>query len=117
MSEFVHRSTRIRWLLSAMTLVVTLISIAGCGRPAQVVDDDECFQAVDALWTAVTSKRSDLLEQTAAELDRLQAAGNLSEDGHRELSEIVRQARASEWTTSAKKLKAFMLGQRRTRST
>ena len=116
MSAFVQRGTPVRRLLPVMTLIVTVMSSTGCGRPAQVVDHDECFQAVDALWTAVTSKRGDLLEQTADELDRLHTAGNLSKDGHRELIEIVKQARAAEWTTSAKKLKAFMLGQRRTAS-
>jgi hypothetical protein len=97
-------------------LVVSLISIIGCGQPAQVVNDPECFQAVDALWTAVTSRRADLLEQTVAELDQLRANGKLSESGHRELFEIVKKARAGEWTISAKLLKSFMLGQRKTHS-
>ena len=97
-------------------LMVTLVLCSGCGRPPQVVNDEECFSAVDALWTAVTSKRSDLVEQTATELDRLVAAGNLSETGHESLTEIVEQARATEWKVAAEKLKTFMLGQRKTRT-
>jgi len=92
-----------------------LLSLTGCGRPPQVVDDEECFQAVDALWTAVTSKRTDLLEQTATELDRLQTAGSLSDAGHRALTAIIRDARSKEWTKSATNLKHFMQGQRRSR--
>jgi hypothetical protein len=97
-------------------VVVTLFSLTGCGQPSQVANDPECFQAVDALWTAVTSKRADLLEQTASELDRLHAGGKLSDSGYRELSDIVEKARSSEWTTSAKMLKTFMLGQRKSHS-
>ncbi len=96
-------------------LVVTLALCPGCGRPPQVVHDEECFQAVDALWTAVTSKRSDLVEQTATELDRLQSEGSLSEAGHESLQRIIEQARATEWQAAAEKLKAFMLGQRKAR--
>lgn len=98
----------IAWLL--------VLSLAGCGRPPQVVDDDGCFQAVDALWTAVTSKRTDLLEQTATELDRLHTAGSLSDAGHQALTAIIRDARSKEWTKSATNLKHFMQGQRRSRT-
>ena len=97
----------IGWLL--------MLSLAGCGRTPQVVDNDECFHAVDALWTAVTSKRTDLLEQSTTELERLRAAGSLSEAGHRALTAIIRAARSKEWTKSATNLKHFMQGQRRSR--
>ena len=97
----------IGWLL--------LLSLSGCGRPPQVIDNEECFGAVEALWTAVTSKRTDLLEQTATELERLRAAGSLSEAGHRALTAIIRDARSKEWTKSATNLKQFMQGQRRSR--
>ena len=80
-----------------------------------MVDNDECFHAVDALWTAVTSKRTDLLEQSATELDRLHTAGGLSEAGHRALTAIIRDARSKDWTKSATNLKHFMQGQRRSR--
>ena len=92
-----------------------LLSLTGCGRTPQVVDNDECFHAVDALWTAVTSKRTELLEQTATELDRLHTAGSLSQAGHRALTAIIRDARSKEWTKSATNLKHFMQGQRRSR--
>ncbi len=88
---------------------------SGCGRPPQVVDNEECFAAVDALWTAVTSKRGDLLERTATELDRLHRAGTLSDDGHEALAVIIQQGRVAEWQPAAEKLKKFMLGQRKAR--
>ena len=95
-------------------LLVALLFSYGCGRPPQVVHDEECFSAVEALWTAVTTKRTDLLEQSATELDRLHAAGKLSEEGHDALDEIIQSARDEEWMPAAKSLKVFMLGQRKT---
>ena len=100
--------------LTRTFLMAMIVTCIGCGSPPQVVDNDECFQAVDALWTAVTSKRSDLLEQTVTELERLRSAGALSEDGHQALSKIVGKARAAEWPEAAKMLKVFMLGQMKT---
>ena len=101
-------------LLKTLALLVVLISSHGCGRPPQVVDDEECFSAVEGLWTAVTTKRSDLLEQSATELDRLHTAGKLSEEGHDVLDEIIQSARDEAWQPAAQSLKAFMLGQRKT---
>ena len=94
-------------------LFVALLFSCGCGRPPQVVHDEECFSAVEALWTAVTTKRTDLLEQSATELDRLHSAGKLSEEGHDALDEIIQSARDEEWMPAAKSLKVFMLGQRK----
>ncbi len=102
-------------LLKTLALLVVLISSQGCGRPPQVVDDEECFSAVEGLWTAVTTKRSDLLEQSATELDRLHTAGKLSEEGHHVLDEIIQSARDEAWQPAAQSLKAFMLGQRKTK--
>ena len=95
-------------------LIATLF-IIGCSRPPQVIDNDECFAAVEALWTAVTSKRTDLLEQAATELNRLHKTGSLSDAGHAELDQIVQMARQAEWRPAAEDLKEFMLGQRKSR--
>lgn len=101
------------WLSIVCSLIV-LIAISGCG-PTQVVEDEECLKAVDALWTAVTSKRSDLLNQTDRELGRLKQSGQLSTSGHAELREVIETADAGRWTDAAQQLKSFMLGQRRSR--
>ena len=100
-------------LPTSLLLTALLLTGGGCGGPPKVVANEECFSAVDALWTAVTSKRSDLVEQTATELDRLYAQGSLSDKGHASLTEIVEAARAEKWTDAAGTLKVFMLGQRK----
>ena len=101
---------------TTLLLTALLLTAGGCGGPPQVVANEECFSAVDALWTAVTSKRSDLVEQTATELDRLQTEGSLSDEGHARLAEIIEVARAEKWQDAAVTLKAFMLGQRKQNS-
>ena len=101
-----------RWCLG-WALVLASTTIAGCGGPPQVLDDEECFKTVDALWTAVTARKLDLVENTAADLTRLKGEGKLSADGLAALTGIVEQARKKEWEPAAKKLKAFIQGQRR----
>jgi hypothetical protein len=108
-SNSVYRLMR----LSPLLMLVVVLSAQGCGRPPQVVDDEECFSAVEALWTAVTTKRKDLLEQTATNLDQLHTTGKLSKEGHKTLQEIIQSARNEEWMPAAKTLKSFMLGQRK----
>ena len=108
-----HSESGLKRLLKTLILLAALLSSYGCGQPPQVVDDEDCFSAVEALWTAVTSKRTDLLEQSATELDRLHSAGKLSEEGHEALDEIIQSARDEEWMPAAESLKAFMLGQRK----
>lgn len=103
--------------LSPLLILIAILSAQGCGRPPQVVDDEECFSAVEALWTAVTTKRKDLLEQTATDLDQLHASGKLSKEGHEALQEIIQSARKEEWMPAAKSLKVFMLGQRKSAAT
>lgn len=95
--------------------LVAALWISGCGRPPQVVDNEQCFAAVEALWTAVTSKRTDLLEQTATEINRLHTSGTLSDAGHEELDRIVQMARKTEWRPAAEELNEFMLGQRKSK--
>lgn len=105
--------TQSQHVLKSICALVAILLIQGCGEPSQIVDDEECFSAVDALWTAVTSKRVDLLEQTATKLERLQSDGRLSAEGFDELRKIIDAARSEEWMNAAKSLRIFMQGQRK----
>lgn len=94
-------------------LLVALLLCVGCGGPPQVLGDEECFKTLDALWTAVTARSPELLEQTATDLSRLHTTGKLSDAGHHELEEMIKKARAKEWETAARNLKVFIQGQRK----
>ena len=87
--------------------------LAGCGSPPQFEGNEDSLRAAEALWTAVTSQRQPLVEQSAAEIERLHKAGALSEDAYNALTEVVASARASDWKDAVTDLKAILKGQRR----
>jgi hypothetical protein len=91
-----------------LTLVQT-----GCGRAPQLGGDRDTFKAVDALYTAVSLRDSSLLDQSAASLQGLRAAGKLPEAAARSLDAIVAEARSGKWGPAFERLSTFMEAQRR----
>jgi len=102
------RSSSTTWLLGGLILAVAL---SGCA-PAQVLEDPETFKTVDALWTAVTARSTDLLNQADKELDKLAAAGKLSTAGRTELRAISDTAHSGKWDSAISSLRSFIRGQR-----
>lgn len=97
----------------ACCALMGILALGGCGSPPQVFHEEQTYKTIDALWTALSTKRSDLLEATAADLNRLNAEGKLSPEGLAALSPILEKARRSEWQPAMVDLKAFIQGQRR----
>ena len=98
----------------AVVAVVLVIGLgAGCGRSPQFAGNRECLAAADALWTAVTAKRTELVDQSAAEIERLHAQAQLSDEAFDALSRIVADARAGNWDAARTALKTLLRGQRR----
>ncbi|MFN0054691.1 MAG: hypothetical protein ACKV0T_21165, partial [Planctomycetales bacterium] len=83
-----------------------LLLAAGCGG-AQLGEHEEAFGAVDALYTAVTTRRTDLLDQTEEQLVGLREEGKLSVAAWDELKPIIDQARSGDWRPAAERLYAF----------
>lgn len=96
-----------------LTLAWIVLVIAGCGRPPQITGDPDAFKEVDALYTAVTAKNPQLLEQCETRLRALRTAGKLSEPALKSLEPIVAKAKAGDWRPAAEQLNDFMRGQRR----
>jgi hypothetical protein len=92
-----------------------LVAAAGCGKPEQIGPDPEAFKAVDALFTAVTAKRPDLLEACEKHLGELRERGRLPAKAHGELAGIIDRARAGRWEPAAETLRRFMRGQEKVR--
>ncbi len=95
-------------------LCAALLLFAGCARPAQIGADESVFGEVDALYTAVTSKRPDLLQQSFHRLTELHESGKVPDAAFQQLSGIRDQAERDEWRPAAEKLWHFMRGQRKT---
>ena len=94
----------------AILLVVSLSVGAGCARTPQFGDDG--LKAADALWTAVTARRPDLVEQTAAEVESLHAHQKLSDEASASLSRVISSARARQWAEARAELKSLIRAQR-----
>jgi len=98
----------------ATLFAIAVLCLAGCGKPAQMGSDPEVFRAVDALYTAVTRRRTPLLEQCAANVEKLRAADKIPEAAYAELNGIIERARDGDWKPAADRLHWFMRGQKRT---
>lgn len=95
----------VAWLVSHLFI--------GCGRPAQMGPSDEVLSAVDALYTAISSRRIELLNASSKRIDELRAKGDLPEAAHRQLNTYVEESRAGHWDSAVRKLHEFIRGQRR----
>ena len=68
---------------------------------------------VEALYTAVTTKRTDLLADCRKRLTALHASGQLSDAARSRLAEVCEQCDRNEWRPAAERLYAFMRAQRK----
>ena len=100
-----------KWSTLLATVTACMV-ISGCSPPPQLEGDEDCLTAAEALWTAVTSKRTPLIDASAAEIEKLHASGRLHDDAYETLTGVVASARAGEWDTARKSLKNLLSGQR-----
>lgn len=98
-------------LSRVVCLCVAATLLAGCGTP-QVTSDEAVFNELDALYTAVTSKRNDLLTASRERLQKLHADGKLSDSGFAAIDKIAARAADGHWSEAAEKLYDFMRAQR-----
>ena len=86
---------------------------SGCGKAPQFVADEDCFTAVDALWTAITAQQKPWLEDSARELERLRDQGQLSPEAWEALAGPIAQAREGRWESAARELRDLIKAQRK----
>jgi hypothetical protein len=82
-------------------------------RPPQMGADDEVFQTVDALFTAVTARDENLLGKCAQRLADCKSAGKLPGAAADYLDGVIQKARDGRWESAAERLYDFMKAQRR----
>lgn len=105
----IHRRTFCGYVASG--LVVSLLG--GCSRVPQVLTDEAVFKELDALYTAVTSKRRDLLQQCQQRIGKLHTEKRLSDAGLAEIEAIIQLTEDNDWTDAAQRLYDFMRAQRK----
>jgi hypothetical protein len=75
--------------------------------------DEDVFKAVDALFTAVTSRDEKRLGDCEQRLGSLKETGQLPPEAGAYLDGVIRSARADRWESAAQTLYTFMRAQRR----
>jgi hypothetical protein len=107
-------NSKIRNRLSFGALATALL-LPGCGNPPQLGSDQQLWSTTDALWTAVSSRRSELVSKAAVKLEELNAVGALNDEAHKSLNEVIALTKAGDWAEARKDLRAFIEGQQRPR--
>ena len=98
---------------AALTIAVGWIVLGLRGAEPQLEADEDVFQTVDALFTAVTSRDIRRVADCQARLDKLRDEERLPESAATVLDDVIRQAHAEDWEPAARRLYDFMLAQRR----
>lgn len=98
------------WLVCGVLLAC---ATGGCGGVPQVIDDEAVYGEVDALFTAVTSKRPQLLADCKSRLMKLHGEKRLSDAGFAELDRTMQMCESGDWQPAAQRLYDFMRAQRK----
>ena len=106
---------RIAWftLVSVATAGIVVALIAYFNRPPQMGADEDVFNTVDALYTAVRLKDEAKLAQCEQRLHASRDGGKLPASAAEHLDDIIATARKGKWESAAESLYDFMLAQRR----
>jgi hypothetical protein len=93
--------------LSAFLMFVLAI---GCSS-APPLGSEEASSTADALYTAVTSRRTELVDAVEKSLNKLHADQQISPAARTALQAIIDQARAGEWQAAAEELDQLIRNQ------
>ena len=99
-----------RPLIIHIVFVCLMTITSGCSQPASL-ESPEAHASADALYTAITSRRHDLMSDVETRLQSLNQAGKLSQSAHEALTAIINTARQEQWQTAAENLDAFIRNQ------
>lgn len=107
--------TQRKWVVAAGGL----LALIGMGwviwsrlPPPQLEVDEQVFNTVDALFTAITARDSDRLHECEERLDTYYEEGRISDKVAHSLDVVIEQAHDGKWEPAARRLYDFMLGQR-----
>ncbi len=106
-----RRPVQIVCALAAVAAVAFLVQ--ALRAPPQIGTDEEVFAAVDALFTALTSRDDSRVDGCEQRLLALREAHQLPAKAADYLDSVIEQARSGQWEPAAKRLYDFMYRQRR----
>jgi len=100
------RCNTVRRVFACLTLVMAI----GCNS-APPLGSEEVSSTADALYTAVTSRRLELVDAAEESLNKLHAEQQVSPAAMAVLQAIIDQARAGEWQAAAEELDQLIRNQ------
>ena len=100
-------------LLGLVALAVVVGLAAYWIRAPQMGTDEDVFNTVDALYTAVRNQDEKRLSECEQRLKSYRATGKLPPDAAETLDGIIAKARSGSWETAAERLYDFMKAQKR----
>jgi hypothetical protein len=101
-------------ILCALTAVVAVVVLfQNLRSPPQIGTDEEVFATVDALFTALTSRDDNRLDDCEERLLAYREADQMPAHAADYLDAVIEQARSGQWEPAARRLYDFMFGQRR----
>ena len=108
---------QVRWLggiaLAIGGIVLAVIVVLSLRTPPQMGPDEEVFDTVDALYTAVRNQDEKQLAACEAKLTSYRDAGKLPSSAADSLTSIIATARRGGWDAAARRLYDFMAAQKR----
>lgn len=99
-----------RWLIlgGIAVALVALWMLWPTKAPPPLATDPAVRETIDALFTAFTSRRVELLDDCDQRLKKHHEAGRLSDPSRDYLAKLAAQARAGNWESSARQLYAYI---------
>lgn len=102
-----------RILIVGALIFIIGFTIEYAFRKPQIGSSDEAFKTVDALFTAMTTKDQQRLDDCQQRLEQFREAGELNPGAAAHLDKLIQRAQSGDWDKSARELYDFMLAQRR----
>jgi hypothetical protein len=88
-------------------LTLLVASTIGCGGSPGVTSEAG-LKSLDALYRAVTSRKSELLDQCAIQVNRLETSGDLSSSAADSMEGVIQLAEAGDWQQAAENLDKYI---------
>ncbi len=104
----------IGWVaLAGLAIAGIAVAVMLLRPQPQMGPDEEVFDTVDALYTAVRNRDDKRLGDCEARLSAYRDAGKLPAKAAETLASIIGKARGGSWETAAERLYDFMAAQKR----
>src|SRR4051812_40232728 len=109
----VERARVVVFVVAGLVVILAVVLVLSWRSPPQMGADEDVFNTVDALFTAVTARDEKRLTECERRLKAHRDAGKLPPDAAETLDGIIAKAKNGSWETAAERLYDFMRVQRR----